>query len=338
MAVKNVFRVLFADLLLIVIVLLLPLSRYVQVYVGGILFFIGIAVIYLIYRQYIIPLQKIEHLIEMAADNSEEDIEGRVREIAQQNGQLWKFYGILEDYVESRMRSNIAKIFDKQTELTALQSQINPHFLYNTLDSIRGDALLNDDEVVAGMIGTLASYFRYSISRKGSQVRLREELNNVENYMKIQRYRFNNRYALEIIVDEEDQSAFDNYVPRLILQPVVENALYHGLDDMTSGGRITIEVVLSEQDMVLTVSDNGKGMSAEELEEINERIHSRNTHLDDGQKNDQRNTGIALPNINKRIRLLYGNRYGVDVYSSPGQGTDVEIMVPIRNKAEETEI
>ena len=240
---------------------------------------------------------------------------------------------IIEKYSSLRIRKNNAEIFNKQTELTALQSQINPHFLYNTLDTIRGQAMFADDTEVADMIETLASFFRYSISRKGNLVTLRDELNNINNYMRIQQYRFRNRFSLDIIVDEEDTAAYDYYVPRLILQPIVENAIVHGLEDKMEGARIVIEVTVTE-DLILTVSDNGKGMSLRELDKLNRRIHSRNMQLVDADNAETRNTGIALPNINKRIELLYGQRYGLNVYSSIGCGTDVEIVIPVMNHAE----
>ena len=172
------------------------------------------------------------------------------------------------------------------------------------------------------MMEALASYFRYSISRRGNFVTLREELNNIKNYMMIQRYRFNNRFSLEIIVEEEDEKAYDYLIPRLILQPVVENAIYHGLEELPEGGKVVIEVTLTENILILTVSDNGKGMDPRTLSELNARIHSANMEM------GKNGTGIALPNIHKRIQLLFGEEYGVNVYSTLNQGTDVEIVLP----------
>ncbi|MBF1040305.1 MAG: sensor histidine kinase, partial [Lachnospiraceae bacterium] len=138
----------------------------------------------------------------------------------------------IHECLELKTRKNNAEIFDKQSQLTALQTQINPHFLYNTLDTIRGMAMQHDIRDVSDVIGTLSSFFRYSISGKGSLVHIRDELKNINDYMKIQRYRFHDRFQLSIVVDEEDKRIFDFYIPRLILQPVVENAIVHGLDDV----------------------------------------------------------------------------------------------------------
>ena len=235
---------------------------------------------------------------------------------------------LTDRYATQRTRKNSAEIFDKQTELTALQSQINPHFLYNTLESIRGQALLDDNLEIARMVEALAAFFRYSISRKGNLVTLRDELANIDNYMMIQRYRFNNRFSMEIIIDEEDEAAYDFLIPRLIIQPVVENAIFHGLEEKLEEGKVTIEVIVTEQNLIITISDNGTGIESKKLAILNARIHDRNIQLEDGRNSNQRNTGIALPNIHKRIQLLFGEEYGVNIYSTVGQGTDVEITIP----------
>lgn len=238
-----------------------------------------------------------------------------------------KLCAALDHAVDQKTRKNSAEMFGKRAELTALQSQINPHFLYNTLESIRGQALIDDNPEIARMVEALAAFFRYSISKKGKLVTLREELANIENYMMIQRYRFNNRFSMEIIVDEEDHEAYDYRIPKLIIQPVVENAIFHGLEEMLEGGEVTIEIIVTEDTLIITVSDNGKGMDSKALIELNERIKSEDkSPQEDSRKHD---TGIALPNIHKRIQLLFGEQYGVNVYSTLNQGTDVELTVPI---------
>lgn len=245
---------------------------------------------------------------------------------------LMDLNSIIKHYVSLKISRNNAEIFTKQTELTALQSQINPHFLYNTLDTIRGQAMCDDNIEVAKMIETLASFFRYSISRKGNLVTLRDELNNINNYMRIQQYRFNHRFSMEFVIDDENTAAYDYYVPRLILQPIVENAIIHGLEETTEGAQVVIEVDVAE-DLIITVSDNGKGMSLKELDALNSRIHSETTGLVEENKNH--GTGIALPNINKRIQILFGEKYGLNVYSSEGCGTDVVLILPANHHTEE---
>lgn len=263
--------------------------------------------------------------------------EKKVRNIPANIPFLYQISELMEKYAALKTKKNTAQIFDKQTELTALQSQINPHFLYNTLECIRGQALLDDNIEIAKMAEALSSFFRYSISKKGNLVTLRDELANIENYMLIQRYRFNNRFSMEIIIDEEDEAAYDFLVPRLIIQPVIENAIFHGLEERMEDGIVSIEVIVTDLDMIITISDNGKGIGCEELEELNNRINANDMELDDKNKSNQINTGIALPNINRRIRLLFGKEYGVNVYSTLGKGTDVEIIIPANYKREEHE-
>ena len=263
--------------------------------------------------------------------------EKKVRNIPANIPFLYQISQLMEKYAALKTKKNTAQIFDKQTELTALQSQINPHFLYNTLECIRGQALLDDNIEIAKMVEALSSFFRYSISKKGNLVTLRDELANIENYMLIQRYRFNNRFSMESIIDEEDEAAYDFLVPRLIIQPVIENAIFHGLEERMEDGIVSIEVIVTDLDMIITISDNGKGIDCEELEELNNRINANDMELDDKNKSNQINTGIALPNINRRIRLLFGKEYGVNVYSTLGKGTDVEIIIPANYKREEHE-
>ena len=262
--------------------------------------------------------------------------EKKVRNIPANIPFLYQISQLMEKYAALKTKKNTAQIFDKQTELTALQSQINPHFLYNTLECIRGQALLDDNIEIAKMVEALSSFFRYSISKKGNLVTLRDELANIENYMLIQRYRFNNRFSMEIIIDEEDEAAYDFLVPRLIIQPVIENAIFHGLEERMEDGIVSIEVIVTDLDMIITISDNGKGIDCEELEELNNRINANDMELDDKNKSNQINTGIALPNINRRIRLLFGKEYGVNVYSTLGKGTDVEIIIPANYKRGES--
>lgn len=286
---------------------------------------------YLIYDWFLEPINWARQSLKRVDHRafSEEDFETGASKFI-----LFKeFEPLIKHYVSLKICRNNAEIFTKQTELTALQSQINPHFLYNTLDTIRGQAMCDDNLEVANMIETLACFFRYSISRKGNMVTLRDELNNIHNYMRIQQYRFNHRFSMEIIIDDEDAAAYDFYVPRLILQPIVENAILHGLEEKRENAQVIIEVSAAD-DLIITISDNGKGMSLKELDDLNERIHSqRSLTASDGEK--KRGSGIALPNINKRIQLLFGDRYGLNIYSSEGCGTDVELILPINRHAEE---
>lgn len=294
-------------------------------------FFAVIEIIMLIMLYFFIgkPLRTFEIELEQCAEENITDSK-LLENVSDDIVFMKKIKALVEKCSNRKIRENSAEMFDKQAELAALQSQINPHFLYNTLESIRGQALIDDNYDIAKMVEALAAYFRYSINRKAELVTLRDELANIQNYMMILRYRFNNRFSLEIFIDEEDKTAYDCFIPKLILQPVVENAVFHGLEECLEGGKIVIEVIQTENNLILTVSDNGKGMNGKVLSELNKRIRSASQYNEKNKHNEskQRNTGIALPNIHKRIQLLFGEEFGVNVYSTLNQGTDVEITIP----------
>ena len=239
-----------------------------------------------------------------------------------------KILDVVGKYSEQKTKDNYARIHNKQAELAALQSQINPHFLYNTLDSIRGQALVENNIEIARMVEALAGFFRYSISRKGELVRLRDEIFNVQNYMKIQQYRFANRFLLEIRIEKEDEIAYECLVPRLIIQPIVENSINHGLKEMLDNCIIMIEVVLTNNNLILTISDNGDGIESDVLDEINNSIKSTEQFFEKKPESKSTGKGIALININKRIQLFFGEEYGLSLYSTKNVGTDVEILLP----------
>lgn len=237
------------------------------------------------------------------------------------------------NYIQDEISGLNLEMLRRKSEFTALQNQINPHFLYNTLETIRSQAITDGDKEIAEMVERLSSIFRYSISRKGELVPLRDELNNIRNYMTIMEFRFYDRFTLEIDIDEEEGRVYDFYIPRLILQPIVENAINHGLGATVKGGIVGIEVALAD-DLIITVSDNGKGMSLRELDDLNQKIHSTDFFGKVKEDPGKKSTGIALVNVNKRIQLLYGKKYGLNVYSSENCGTDVEIILPIIDNME----
>lgn len=328
--VRRLHFALAAELLLVMFSLVLIANEGEPTWTPGALFLLQI--IFVVFTVFGVanPLKEFSEVLDafIQKDRSEEEL----RSTAERVPFMGKVCQLIDKYAAIRTRKNSAEVFDKQTELTALQSQINPHFLYNTLESIRGQALMDDNLEIAKMVEALAAFFRYSISRKSNLVTLRDELANINNYMLIQRYRFNNRFSLEVFIDEEDEAAYDFLIPKLIIQPIVENAIFHGLEEMLEGGKVTIEVIVTEQNLIITISDNGKGIEREKLEKLNSRIRSSNIELEDENQGDQRNTGIALPNVNKRIHLLFGEEYGVNVYSTVGQGTDVEITIPANDQ------
>jgi two-component system sensor histidine kinase YesM len=214
----------------------------------------------------------------------------------------------------------------RQAQYLALQNQINPHFLYNALEGIRSDALAAGLENVAKMAEALGTFFRYTISNVENLVSLKEELENAENYFVIQRYRFGERISMETKFDgEEDRAELLNCkLPKLTLQPIVENAVVHGFERKIGNGRVVIKTIGTPERLIITVSDDGLGMSRDALETLSQKLNR--TYYD--YIASEGAGGIALVNVNNRIRLLFGANYGVAARGAPGAGTDVEITLP----------
>lgn len=223
------------------------------------------------------------------------------------------------------------RILKKQAELMMLQSQINPHFLYNTLESIRALARREGADDASNMIKALANFFRYTIERKESVVVLREELKNVEDYLTIQNYRFKNKFCYHKEFDENDSQLMECRLIKMMLQPIVENAVYHGLETKTGQGNITIRIIQTQTRLLIIIKDDGIGIPPTQLKELNERIIAD----DISQEGDKRKHGVALINVNQRIQLYFGSEYGLNIYSKEGMGTDVEVALPlVHNKTE----
>ncbi len=220
----------------------------------------------------------------------------------------------------------------KQAQYLALQNQINPHFLYNTLEGIRGEALCMGLDSVAEMTEALATFFRYTSTNVENLVTLEDELQNIENYYIIQRYRFGERLTLSVkfsCEDEEEENEISkHYLPKLTLQPIVENAIYHGIERKVGKGTVSLKIEASEKRLIIIISDDGLGMDFNRLSELNQRLTKMALEYDNSRKG-----GIAMVNVNSRIKLLYGEEYGINVYSTVNQGTDVEITLPAIKEA-----
>lgn len=218
-------------------------------------------------------------------------------------------------------------LYDREkAEIISLQSQINPHFLYNTLEGIRSEALINGDEAAATMTEALANYFRYNISKKKDIVTVGEELDNIDNYIRIQQRRFGAKIAYEIEYDTDQEEVREARIPKLTLQPLVENSIYHGLEKKADKGTVRVYVVTTQDRIVLRVTDDGPGMSRAALEEVERNLRGDGPPLEEGSR--ERHGGIALANVHRRIRMLYGNAYGLTISSALGVGTEAEITIP----------
>ena len=225
-------------------------------------------------------------------------------------------------------KGELLSLSKKQAEYLALQNQINPHFLYNTLEGIRSEAILAGMDSVAEMTEALATFFRYTISKVDHLVTLEDELANIENYYVIQQYRFGDRLSLSIEYEDDDEmESLVCMIPKLTLQPIVENSIYHGLEEKIGNGHLSIKISKTQQHLLIIVSDDGVGMEQEKLEELNRKMTT--APVEDVQVRAEKKGGIAIVNVNNRIKLLFGEEYGLYFYSTPGVGTDVEITLPI---------
>ncbi|MDO4491842.1 MAG: histidine kinase [Lachnospiraceae bacterium] len=216
------------------------------------------------------------------------------------------------------------KIQQKQAEVLALQNQINPHFLYNTLEAIRSDALLADCEEIAETTEALATFFRYTISNVKEYVTFSDELDNVENYFTIQRCRFGEKIQLEL--EMENEELLEARMPKLILQPLVENAVIHGLEGKMEGGIVKITIENSADTLFLRVKDNGLGMTEEETDLLNRSLQREESVQENFRG---KRGGIALKNVNSRIQLMFGEDYGMKLYSSKEVGTECCLTMPL---------
>ena len=203
----------------------------------------------------------------------------------------------------------------RKSELDALQSQINPHFLYNTLDSIvwmiTGERY--DDAVF--MITQLASLFRISLSKGKTVIRIEDEVKHAQNYMNIQKIRYKNSFEVDFQIDEEIR---DGCIVKLVLQPLLENAIYYGMEFMDGEGEIHVRGYRKDDDIYLEVDDNGLGMPEEEAAEL----------LNGKERPHKHGSGVGLINVHSRLKLRFGEEYGLIIHSCPDEGMMIQIHIP----------
>lgn len=219
----------------------------------------------------------------------------------------------MTDHIEDLVQKN-ARIKRSETmaELLYMQSQINPHFLYNTLDSIRWSARLQGDFIVSQQVEMLSDLFRYYLSRNSKFVTFQEELQHIKNYLEIQKLRYKDKLSYSISFDN---NIVDLYTLRLILQPLVENAIVHGLERKMEDGHLSITGNLEKGMVIISVEDDGLGASEEiVLKQLNEGETSK---------------AFALKNISDRLRLHFGEEYGILFHSVLGAGTKVTLRLPV---------
>ncbi|WP_019637305.1 cache domain-containing sensor histidine kinase [Paenibacillus fonticola] len=230
------------------------------------------------------------------------------------------------EQMSSELKQLVERIYQEQEEKTeaeirALQAQINPHFLYNTLNSVKWIASMQRSDKIVEMTEALISILRYASKNDDGKVSIREELEYVGHYITIQKVRYYNKI---VVVYELDESLLDYPIPKLSIQPLVENAIFHGIAELEDEGTITISVqTTGESDIAIVVTDNGKGMEQEAAEELKQQLL--------GLKGEE---SIGLSNVHNRIRRVFGVGSGVSFQSIGGRGSSFVITIPKRKEAD----
>jgi two-component system sensor histidine kinase YesM len=229
-------------------------------------------------------------------------------------GELGKDFNIMIGEIKKLLRRvTLEQEQKRKSELNALQMQINPHFLYNTLDSVIWMAERGKQQDVIAMSSALARLFRLSISKGKEIIDVASELEHVKNYLTIQKIRYKDRLDYRIEVDEDIKPL---RIVKIILQPLVENAIYHGIKNNSAAGSVVITGHRTEKGIDLAVRDDGAGMDRDTLERVRRR-------LDPG--------GVGIRNVDERIKLYFGNEYGLEFESREDEGTTVFIHLPAIN-------
>lgn len=260
------------------------------------------------------PLKKLEkYMVQVNPDNMDQRMEILTDD---EIGHLSMKFNQMMDRIRNLKEQVIEEQEDKRKyELQALQAQINPHFLYNTLDSIIWMAETNDSNIVA-MTEALAKLFRISLNKGNEEISLERELEHVKNYLIIQSMRYADKFTYEISVYPGVERC---RTIKLILQPIVENCIYHGIKKKRGTGKITIRAYRREQNLIIEVSDDGCGMPKEICRKIlSDEIESENIS----------GSGIGVKNVNERIQLRFGKKYGLSYSSEEGVGTTVTYVLP----------
>ncbi len=269
------------------------------------------------------PIEKLEEVTAVLADGT---LDARITdtEVVELRN-LTREVNTMADHLEAMMKKSEQDARRlRKAELRTMQAQINPHFLYNTLDAIVWKAEAGRSEEVIGLTSSLSDFFRISLSSGADWIPLSQEKKHIEGYLKIQQTRYRDIMRYEIDIPDE---IGNYYILKLLLQPIVENALYHGIKIKRGGGTIFVSARESSGWLDFSVRDTGLGMTEAQLRELDSRLKEETPMVSD------RGGGFGLVNVNMRLRLYYNEPEGLTIKSGPG-GTEVSFRVPCRTKEE----
>lgn len=291
-------------------------SLYIFSFIINITFFLILFIVL-----YMFFIKRIFNPLKSLIKNMESNVESNLDYKVSYNkndeiGILVKSYNEMKSRISDLININYkSQIEQKELELRQLQNQINPHFIYNTLESIRMMAEINDDLETSTMSEYFGSIIRYSMNRKINTVLLKEEISIIENYIYLQKIRFDQLFTIENLINPE---VLECEIIKMIIQPLIENSIYHGLSECNSDGKIIIQGEHINNNLTLTISDNGIGIDNTKLKKLNDFINDKNNDFN----------GTALRNINKRLKLNYGSEYGLAIHSILGEGTSMVLTLP----------
>jgi len=284
----------------------------ITVITAGLVFLAALAAGWVLSRLLSRPLQQLETAMEQFEQDADhfafQAVRG-TREVQNLSDSFGHMVGRIQQLMTTVREEEIVL---RKTELKALQAQINPHFLYNTLDSIAWMCERGKNADAVQMVHALARLFRISISRGHELIPIEKELQHAEAYLQIQKYRYKNQFTYHFTVDESCLHCLCN---KITLQPIIENAIVHGLDLMVDSGHIEITVKPDGDDILLIVADDGIGMEPEQVAALLQNEPSDRT-------------GIGVKNVNDRLRIYFGADYGISIESAPYEGTTVTIRTP----------
>lgn len=301
--------------------------------VSGIVLLISIVVSYLIVK----PLRRLMpsfKQLEMGNFSTRVPVKGN-DELARISQAFNTMVGNIESLIVQKYEANLLR---NQAELNALQSQINPHFLYNTLYATKSVIDRHDYERASAMVQNLSGIFRYSLHQGSSAVTLREEIDHIRKYIYLHDIRFAGRFST---VFEIDDALWEKPVPRLTLQPLVENAFQHGLANKTIGGELRITAKPAGDHWLIYIYDNGSGMSEEEISRLNGWFAQLSSEaaaglpkpvMHESPADDGKGSGLGIRNVHARIRLHFGPAFGIKISGKAGAFTTVRIKLPLHDR------
>ena len=298
--------------------------QYLTVIIIVLTIIIGVTVSVIIAQSLILPLENTVNALEKF---SRGDFAVRLKENrCDEIGKLNRIFNkAIKEINELMQKVTQSEILNKEMEFKTLQSQMNPHFLYNTLDTINWLAFKEKQTEICNLVAAISSLIRASISNKKSIITIEQELDYVKNYIYIQHIRYKDRFDTIYDIDE---SLLKQAVPKLIIQPIVENAIIHGIENSKNKNLLYISVKRENECIVIIVKDTGIGMTDEKVSELlKEPLNAEG----DEQK---AHTNLGLYAVHKRIQLMYGDLYGLTVHSQAGEGTTVTLHIPFTKKQE----